>query len=225
MLRSGEYIRFDALLQCPLDETEDIEDADILLEQVTPHSRIENVRTGPLIPLSELGERYNPLKTRKLHIRPKAFVTALVLLLFAPIWMEVFAPFQLDQWFGDGYLRATPRVVWVEGEEKGEVGLFVDRDNRIKVTVDRTEWFFNTPEELFARQGIQVGEVRARVLSREWGFVAVLSVLTILFAWLLLYMWVPGMFLWRSAKRRTTAALFALQRQKVGGRVIEESEE
>lgn len=213
LLRSGEYIRFDALLQCPLDS---IEDADLPLEQIRPYSRIENVRTGPLIPLSDVGERYNPLRIPKLYIGPKIIVTLLAFLVFTPMWMRVFTPFYLDQLFGDGFLQATPRVVRIEGNEENKVGLFVSGDSKIKVTFNGEMWYFETARELFARQDIQVGEVRARDMSKETVFVALLGILTILVAWMLLYMWAPGMFLFQSARKRTAAALFALQRQKVG---------
>ena len=164
LLRSGEYIRFDALLQCPLDS---IQDKDLPLEEIDVYSRIENVRTGPLIPLSELGERYNPLKIPKLYIGPKFFVTMLAVLAFAPLWMGVLAPFHLDQFLGDGFLPATPRVVKVDGKVNEKVGVFINKDGEIKVTLNEEVWLFETAEDLFSREDIQVGEVRPRDISKD----------------------------------------------------------
>ena len=224
LLRSGEYIHFDALLQCPLEETKEVWDISSLAEKVTPYSRMENIHTGSLIPLSDLGERYNPLKTRKLNIMRKLIVTFLGVLLLVPIWMIVFFPFELDQLFGDGFLRARLSIVKMIDGIPAELKVSVDKENKIKLTLNQPsidkhlqeELLFNTPEELFSQEDIRLGKILARGSSEDTIGIIVTGIPSIIITWGLLYMWFPGMFLFGSTKRRTVSALYALQRQKIG---------
>ena len=224
LLKSGEFIYFDALLQCPLEETMDAWDTDSLAEVIKPYSRIENIRTESLVPLSQLGERYNPFKTRKRHLIPKLVVTFTAISFLAFMWMRVFFPFELDNLFGDGFLRGTPKLVKRVDSVPVEVSVFLNKKGHVKLKPKQADkdaplpekYVFSTPEELFSQDDIRIGKISVRDLLRETLVLILLGFLTIFFTWILLYIWFPRMFLFDSKIRRTTSSLSALQRQTIG---------
>ena len=226
LLRSGEYIHFDALLQCPLEETKEVWDTSSLAEKIELYSRIENIRTGSLIPLSHLGERYDPLATHKMKILPKLPVTVLAVLFLAFIGMRTFYPFELDQLFGDGFLPARPSIVKMIDGFPVEFTVSINQENKLKLTSNRPTLnkglgkglFFDTPEELFSQGDIRVGKILARNPPKRTPSIILFVLFAVGFTWGLLYMWFPGMFLFGSRKRRTVSALFALQKQTIGKR-------
>ena len=226
LLRSGEYIHFDALLQCPLEETKEVWDTSSLAEKIKLYSRMENIRTGSLIPLSHLGERYDPLTTHKLKILPKLPVTVFAVLFLAFLGMKTFYPFELDKLFGDGFLPARPSIVKMIDGLPAELKVFVDKDNKIKLTLNEAsidkhlqeELLFNSSEELFSQEDIRLGKILARNPPKRTPSIIFFVLYSVGFTWWLLYMWFPGMFLFGSRKRRTVSALFALQKQKIGKR-------
>ena len=110
LLRSGEYIYFDALLQCPLEDTRQVLDADSFAEEIRPYSRIENTHTDSAISISQIGQKYNPLVPRNHHISPKATVSFLMALFIIFTWTRAFFPFDLDDFFGDGFLAASVAI-------------------------------------------------------------------------------------------------------------------
>lgn len=223
LLKSGEFIYFDALLQCPLEETKEVWDTGSFVEIIKPYSRIENIRTDSLTSLSELGEIYNPFKPRKLNIIPKIIATFFAILFFMPMWMITLLPFELDNLFGDGYLTAAPRMVKIVEGVPIPLSVSVDQENHVRLTLNdpaidtplNEEYFFSTPDEIFSQEDIRLGKFAAKDLSKETSFIIVLSLLTSIVTWGLFHMWFPRMFL-KSKIRRTTSALFALQTQKIG---------
>ncbi len=224
LLRSGEYIHFDALLQCPLEETKEVWDTSSLAEKIELYSRMENIRTGSLIPLSHLGERYDPLTTHKLKILPKLPATVFAVLFLAFWGMKTFYPFELDKLFGDGFLPARPSIVKMIDGLPAELKVSVNQENKLRLTLNKPalnkglqkELFFDTPEELFSQGDIRVGKILARDRPKNTPSIILFVLFTVGFTWSLLYMWFPGMFLFGSTKRRTVSALYALQRQKIG---------
>ena len=61
LLRSGEYVYFDSLIECPLAETREKWAGSSFAEMIQPNSRIENIRTDAIVPISHLGDKYNRL--------------------------------------------------------------------------------------------------------------------------------------------------------------------
>ena len=213
LLRRGEYIRFDALLRCPLEEAGDIGGLDSLLGEIEVYSRIENIPTGPCVSLGELGERYNPLKRRKRYVVPKLTTTGLVLAVLVLMWMATFARFELDRWFGDGFLQGMPQIVMDINGTPTKATVAVAQDGRVKLTASDNGRVFAGADALFLSPDIRVDRIRVRDRSKEWDAVVAVVLLTTGGTWGILYMWFPGMFLFRSGKRRTASALFALQRE------------
>ena len=217
LLRTGEYIRFEALVNCPLDKIQEDWGLEALVETIQPYSRIENVRIDSLVSISQVGERYNPSKPRRLHILPKTIATAVSFLAIFLLTMRIFFPFDLDEIYGDGFLSANPTVVKQVNEVPTKLEASVNKRKNIRVIVDQNglkkDYFYKSPEELFAEKDISIGSVSARDRSKETFGVIVASLATTGLCWILLYMWFPGMFMFSSRKRRTAAALFALQRQ------------
>ena len=212
LLRKGEYIRFDALLQCPVDEAGDIGGYDSLLDEIEVYSRIENVPTGPCLSLGELGERYDPLKSRKRYVTPKLITTSLALVVLGLMWMGMFARFELERWFGDGFLLGVPQIVIDVDGTPTRAGVAVAQDGRVKLTAGQQDRVFATAEALFLSPEIRVDRIGVRYEAKVFDAV-LLVLLTTGGTWGILYMWFPGMFLFRSGKRRAASALFALQRE------------
>ena len=223
LLKCGEYIYFDALLQCPLEETTEFGSINSLAKIVSPYSRIENIQIESLIPLSQLGERYSPLKPRKLNLIPKLSVTLAAILFFALMWMRAFFPFELDNLIGDGFLPATPKLVKTVDGIPVELKVSVNQKNEVRLMSNQPEvdtplhdnYLFSSTDELFSQEDIRVGRFAVHELSKDTLYLIALGFLTSIFTWGLLYMWFPRMFLFDSNKRRTTSALFKLQTQKI----------
>lgn len=131
--------------------------------------------------------------------------------------MRIFFPFELDELYGDGFLLANPIVVKEVNNVPATLEVSVNKRKNIRVTVDqdgvKEHYYYKTPEELLAQKDIFIGSVSARDRSKETFGVIVACLMTTVLCWGLLYMWFPGMFMFNSRKRRTAAALFALQRQ------------
>ena len=223
LLKCGEFINFDALLQCPLEETEQFRSIYSLVEIVRPYSRIENIQIESLIPLPQLGERYSPLKPRKLNLIPKLSATIATILFLVPMWVITFFPFELDNLIGDGFLPATPKLVKTVDGIPVELKVSVNQKNEVRLIPNQPEvdtplhdnYLFSSTDELFSQEDIRVGRIAVRELSKDTSHLFILGFLTSMFTWGLLYMWFPRMFLFDSNKRRTTSALFKLQTQKI----------
>ena len=219
LLRSGEYVYFDALIHCPLEEMQQLWGRNSFIEIIRPYSRIENTRTDSVIAITDLGEKYNPLKPRERHIISKSIVSCLMALFIAFTWTRTFFPFDLDDLFGDGLLSARPSIVKVIDGIPFELDVSIDRSNNVTLTLDKPsvdvsfseEYFMDNHRDIFDKYDIEAGRISARDLSQETFFVALLGFLTCGMTWLFLYMWFPIKFLFDSKKRRTAAALYALR--------------
>lgn len=223
LLKCGEFINFDALLQCPLEETIEFRSVYSIAHKINPYSRIENIHIESLIPISHLGERYRPLKPRKPKLISKLSVTLAAILFLGTMWMQVFFPFEFDNLFGDGFLPATPMLVKTVNDIPVELKLTVNKENSVRLKFKQAEVdapmhdhdLFNSTDDLLSQEDIHVGRVAVRELAKDTFFLIVLGFCTIGFTWALLYMWFPRMFLFNSKRRRTTAALIKLQTQKL----------
>lgn len=219
LLKSGEYIYFDALLECPIEETKEDWEGHTFIEIIKPYSRIENIRTTSLLDIAQLGEIYNPLKPHDSNLVAKSATTFPAILLLAYIWMSIFFPFKLDNLYGDGFLVATPSIVKMVDGVPVEPEVSVDRRNNIRLTFSQPdndsskyeEYMFSTPDELFSNEDLKVGKITARDRSKETSLVVLSGFMTIILTWVLLYMWFPKMFIFNYKKRRTATALLALK--------------
>ena len=163
LLKCGEFINFDALLQCPLEETKQFRSINSLVEIVRPYSRIENIQIESLIPLSQLGERYSPLKPRKLNLIPKLSATIATILFLVPMWMIAFFPFELDNLIGDGFLPATPKLVKTVDGIPVELKVSVNQKNEVRLMPNQPEvdtplhdnYLFSSTDELFSQEDIR----------------------------------------------------------------------
>ncbi len=110
LLRSGEYIHFDCLMQCPIENTKESWDTSSLASTIRPYSRIENTRTDTVVPISPLVEKDDPSQSHKRLFR-KITVTAILATIYPVLWILLFFPYSIDGFFGDGFLHASPSVV------------------------------------------------------------------------------------------------------------------
>ena len=156
-LRSGEYIRFEALFECPSGEIEEDWDIDAIVEKLSPFSRIENVRTESIFSLSEIGERYNPTKPRKSFLVPKSIVTLVFILYFAFIGMGNYFPFDLNYLYGDGFLKAYPVLTKSENGKTMELQFSMNKEGEVRATGnlnegERKEYFFENQKDNFRQK-------------------------------------------------------------------------
>ena len=73
------------------------------------------------------------------------------------MWMITFLPFELANFLGDGFLDATPRMVKIVDGVPVSLGVSVDQENHIRLTLNHPaidtplheEYLFSTPDEIF----------------------------------------------------------------------------
>ena len=220
LLRSGEYVHFDALIHCPIEEIQQSWGSRSFVEIITTYSRIENIRSNSVVPISDLGNKYNPLTPREHNITPKAVISVLMALFIGFTWTRAFFPFDLDDFFGDGMLAARPSIVKVIDGKTFEVDVVVDRSNNVTLTMDEPsmnisfseDYFLEHHRDIFDKYDIEAGNISARDLSQDVFLVTLLGVLTSAMTWAFIYMWFPIKILFDSKRRRTAAALYALRR-------------
>ena len=217
MLRSGEYLRFEALLQCPVDKIEEDWTTNVVAEMLQPYSRIENVKIESAISLSQFGERYNPTIPRKSNLTSKSIITGIFSLLVAFLLMSAFFPYDLDNIFDDGYLPAQPILFKQINDVPSPARIFINRENKIKLKLEggnrNIEHTYDEKDELVEDLHVHVSDVVANYESVETLRQVVLSVLAVILSWIVMYIWFPSMFLFDLKKRRTASALFSLQRK------------
>ena len=224
LLRSGEYVHFDALLRCPIDESSGQFGEGSFVKTITPYSRIENIRTDAITSLAEIGERYNPKTPRERYLGPKFLATFFAFAVYVPFFMSFVYPFELDQFFGDGFLPARPVIETTVDDVSVKLAVSVNSQSKVKVDCPQSaeneeaivcgEHVFDTPTEVFANNDIRVGRFAHRDRMQEPGALLAFGVVTIFTFWVLVYMWFPGFRIFGSKKRRTAAALYALRTQK-----------
>lgn len=219
LLRSGEYVYFDCLIECPLAETREKWAGSSFSEVIQPSSRIENIRTNTILPILQLGEKYNPLKPRKRLLVPKLIASLMMATFIAIAWMRVFFPFDLDGFFGDGFLTATTEVIRVVEGDIMALDVSIDQSGNVKLQLDddsKDDGYMEIFEagqhaQIFERTDIRAGQISARDRSVETVGVALLGFFTYLFASIFLFLWFPMKFLLNPKRRRTASALYALR--------------
>ncbi len=219
LLRSGEYVYFDSLIECPLAETREKWAGSSFAEMIQPNSRIENIRTDAIVPISHLGEKYNPLIPRKRYLVPKILGSLVMATIISLVWMRVFFPFDLDSFFGDGFLSARTEIVREVAGDVLAVGVSIDSSNNVKLElhddstgVEYVEVFeADRHADILELPGIKAGKISARDRSEETAGIALVSFITYLFATIFFFMWFRVTFLFNRKKRRTAFALYALR--------------
>ena len=224
LLRGGEFIYFDALLRCPIDESNDQLGKGFFAKTVNPYSRIENIRNDSIVSLSQIGDRYNPKKTRERHFGLKALATCFVCALYIPFFMRLVYPFALDQFFGDGFLSARPVIESTADDVSIELAVSVNGHNKIRLECPQSaenqdvgvcgRHVFDSPTEVFANKDLRVSKFVHRDRMKEPDAVFLLGAVTVFAFWIVIYMWFPGLRLFGSKRRRTASALYALQKRK-----------
>ena len=215
LLRSGEYIHYDCLIQCPNENDAGAWDRESLEGVIRPYSRIENTRTDTIVPISPLlGKDNKPLLRRRV-IR-KVIMTSMLATLYAVMWMMTFFPHDFDSFFDDGYLRANPSVVKsIEGETH-ELSMSIDRFNNVKLELDEppVELFYSEDQHsrIFDSKDLTIGKISSRDLSKESGFIALISCVTFIVIIASIMMWLPTKYLMGSRMRRAAAALHVLRK-------------
>ena len=213
LLRSGEYIHYDCLIQCPNEKTTEIWDIDSLASAIRPYSRIENTRTDAVVPISPLLEKDDPSQLKRRLIRKITF-TAIVATMYPVLWMVTFFPHDLDGVFGDGYLRASPSIVKSIDGKPHELSMSIDRLRNVKLELDEpfVELFYSEDEHsnIFKSDDLKVGKISKRDLSKEPVFVTLISCVTFIVLISCIFMWLPTKYLVGSRKRRAASALHAL---------------
>ena len=222
LLRSGEFIYFDTLLQCPLEETRQLWDTSSFAEKIRPYSRIENTRTDSVVPISEIGEKYNPLVPRKHYITSKLVASVFMALFVSLTWTRAFFPFDLDGVFGDGFLEAKPSIVKTIDGKPFTLDVSIDRSNNVRLSLEDPSGNISFSEEvssgnhreIFERDNVMFGEMSRQHAPQPTFFVVLLGFLTSIIVWSFLYMWFPIKFLFDSKRRRTAQALYSLRENR-----------
>ena len=219
LLRSGEYIYFDPLIECPLAELKENPTRRSFSEIIIPSSRIENIRTETIVPISQLGEKYNPLTPRKRYLALKIVASLAIGAFIALVWMRTSFPFDIDSFFGDGFLSATTEIVKVVGGEALPLEVSIDRSNNVRLELkdgsDNNEYMevfeAGRHADIFERPDIRTGKISAQDRAKENSQLVLLGIVTYLFSTIFLLTWFPIKFLFNPKIRRTAAALYALR--------------
>ena len=175
LLRSGEYIHYDCLIQCPAEKTTEVWDMDSLASVIRPYSRIENTRTDAVVPISPLLAKDDSWRLKRRLIRT-IIPTVVVAIMYPVLWMITFFPHELDGVFGDGFLRASPSIVKTIDGNSHELSISMDRLGNVKLELDEplVELFYSEDEHssILESDDLKVGKISTRDISKEPGILS-----------------------------------------------------
>ena len=215
LLRSGEYIHFDCLVECPPEATKEVWDSKSFAEAIRPYSRIENTRTDTVVPISSLQEKDSPSQSRRRLMR-KCYITIVALIIFPVLWIVTFFPYEIDGFFGDGFVPASTNIVKHIDDENHVLDVSISRSKDVRLELEHppVDLLFSASEHerIFDKSGISIGEISVRDLSGEVGFVTYLSSITFLIVAILAFVWLPKKYLMGFRMRRAASVLYALKK-------------